>query len=105
MFTLVVLWGNVVSRGVDLGGDFLVGKCEVANAMGGRGPPPPGGPSRLSKVHQGGVQRQARPSGTSGSGPLRICQTDRCAWLGKGSGHGLAWGSGENDSHSWPMAD
>ena len=40
MFTLVVLWRDVVSRGVDLGGDFLVGKFEVANAMGVSGPTP-----------------------------------------------------------------
>jgi hypothetical protein len=61
MLTLVVLWRDVVSRGVDyvctrglgenLGktwGEFLVGKFEVANAMGVSGPTPLRGHPRVS---------------------------------------------------------
>ena len=37
----------------------------------------------MSKVDLGGVQGQARPSGTKGSGPLRTCQSDSDAgWTG-----------------------
>ena len=67
-------------------GRFLVPKCEVPNAIGGSGLTPLRGRSRLSKVHQGGVQRQAGPSDTKESGPLRNCQTDRCARLDRGLG-------------------
>ena len=64
-------------------GDFLAQKCEVLTLWASAGLTPLRGRSRLSKVYLGGVQRQAGPSGTKGSGPLRTCQSDSDAgWTG-----------------------
>ena len=88
LWTPKLNYGRRRQRGVDLGGDFLVRKCKVPNAMGGSGPTPLRGRSRLSKVHQGGVQSKPGPSDTKGFGPLRNCQADRCARLDRGLARG-----------------